>query len=70
MLGMIKNRLSIILGEQRIRVSELSRLTGISQNALNKIYHNKTKGIDFETLDKICLALQKNTNEIFEFIEK
>ena len=70
MLDMIKNRLSIILGEQRIRVSELSRLTGISQNALNKIYHNKTKGIDFETLDKICLALQKNTNEIFEFIEK
>ena len=36
---MIKNRLSIILGEQRMRVSELSKLTGISQNALNKIYH-------------------------------
>lgn len=65
---MIKNRLSIILGEQRMKVSELSKLTGVSQNALNKIYHNKTKGIDFETLNKICNALQKNTQELFEFI--
>ena len=65
---MIKNRLSIILGEQRMRVSELSNLTGISQNALNKIYHNKTKGIDFDTLNKLCNALQRNSQEIFEFM--
>lgn len=65
---MIKNRLSIILGEQRMRVSELSQLTGISQNALNKIYHNKTKGIDFDTLNKLCTALDRNSQEIFEFI--
>ena len=66
-ISMIKNRLSIILGEQRMRVSELSRLTGISQNALINIYHNRTKGIDFETLNKICNALQRNTQELFEF---
>ena len=65
---MIKNRLSIILGEQRMSVSELSKLTGISQNALNKIYHNKTKGIDFDTLNKLCNALERNSQDIFEFI--
>lgn len=51
-----------------MRVSELSQLTGISQNALNKIYHNKTKGIDFDTLNKLCTALDRNSQEIFEFI--
>lgn len=66
---MIKNRLSIILGEQRVRVSELSKLTGISQNALNKIYHDKTKGIDFDTLDKLCKALRCTTQDIFMFID-
>ena len=64
---MIKNRLSIILGEQRMRISELSKLSGISQNALNKIYHNNTKGIDFDTLNKICNILNRNTQEVFEF---
>ena len=67
---MIKNRLSIILGEQRMRVSELSKLTGISQNALNKIYHEKTKGIDFDTLDKLCKALRCKTQDIFPFVEE
>lgn len=65
---MIKNRLSSVLGEQRMRVSELSKLTGISQNALNKIYHDKTKGIDFDTLNKLCNVLNKNSQELFEFI--
>ena len=64
---MIKNRLSIILGEQRMRISELARLTGISQNTVNKIYHNKTKSVAFSTLNKLCNALQKNSQEIFEF---
>lgn len=65
---MIKNRLSSVLGEQRMRVSELSKLTGISQNALNKIYHDKTKGIDFDTLNRLCNVLNKNSQELFEFI--
>ena len=64
---MIKNRLSTILGEQRMRVSELSHLTGISQNALNKLYHNETNGIDFDTLNRLCNVLQRNSQEIFEF---
>ena len=64
---MIKNRLSIILGEQRMRISELARLTGISQNTVNKIYHNKTNSDEFSTLNKLCNALQKNSQEIFEF---
>ncbi len=68
--SMIKNRLSIILGEQRMRVSELSKLSGISQNALNKIYHGKTKGIDFQTLDKLCDALRCTTQDLFQYIEK
>lgn len=65
---MIKNRLSIILGEQRMRVSELSKLSGISQNALNKIYHGKTKGIDFDTLDKLCTVLKCTTEDLFSHI--
>lgn len=66
---MIKNRLSAILGEQRMRVSELSKLSGISQNALNKIYHNKTKGIDFQTLNKLCEVLKCSTQDLFQYIE-
>lgn len=65
---MIKNKFSIILGEKRMKVADISKHTGISNNTLYKIYHNKSRGIDFETLDKLCWALECNSQELFEYI--
>ena len=65
---MIKNKLSEIMGKNRIRIAELARISGISQNTLIKIYYEKTKGIDFTTLDKLCCALKCNISELFEYV--
>ena len=67
---MIKNKLSGIMGEKRMNIAEVARLTGKSYNAINKIYHNKTKSIDFATMDKLCWALQCNTQDLFAYIEE
>lgn len=64
---MIKNKLSEILGRKRINKAELSRLSGVSYSSVKSIYYNKTKGIEFETLDKLCNFLQCTPNDIFEF---
>ena len=52
---MINNKLSEILGRKRIKMSELQRM-------------NKTKSISFDTINKLCNALECNTQELFEFI--
>lgn len=65
---MIKNNLSMLMGVKRIKVSELSKITGLHYNSLAKLYHNKTKGIDFETLNKICWALECTAAELFEYL--
>ncbi len=65
---MIKNRLSIILGEKRIKFHEIVNLTGISRKTLYNIYNEKTKGIDFKTLDKLCFALDCTPNDILKYI--
>jgi len=64
---MISNKLSEILGRKRIKKSELSKLTGISYSSVKNIYSNKTKGIEFETLNKLCNFLECTPNDIFEF---
>lgn len=64
---MISNKLSEILGRKRIKKSELSQLAGISYSSVKKIYSNKTKGIEFETLNKLCNFLECTPNDIFEF---
>ncbi len=65
---MINNKLSEILGRKRIKMSELQRLTGLSQSAVINLYYNKTKSVSFDTMNKLCNALECNTQELFEFI--
>ena len=64
----IRVRLSRILGEQRIKVAELSRRTGISKYALHRLYHEKNKGIEFGTLEKLCLALGCSVGDLLEYV--
>ncbi|MFA6989111.1 MAG: helix-turn-helix transcriptional regulator [Candidatus Gastranaerophilaceae bacterium] len=65
---MIKNNLSKIMGEKRINMVKLSELTGLSRNAIFQLYHDKTSQITFDTINKMCTALQCTTQELFEYI--
>jgi len=65
---MINNKLSEILGRKRIRMSELQKMTGLSQTAIINLYYSKTKSVSFDTMNKICNALECNTQELFEHI--
>ncbi len=65
---MLKNNLSKIMGEKRIRIAELSRFTGISQQAIIALYYERTKSVSFDTMNKICNALECNTQELFEHL--
>lgn len=57
------------MGIKKVRIAELSQLTGLSYNTISNLYYEKTKGIDFITLDKICWALQCNPQELFQYSE-
>jgi putative transcriptional regulator len=66
---MIKNNLSKILGERRMKQQELVDLSGVSYDTVSRIYHDRTSGIDFKVLDKFCGALNVSTSDILEFID-
>ena len=51
-----------------MKISELSQLTGLSYNTIANIYYEKTKGIDYDTLNKVCWALDCNTQQLLEYI--
>ncbi|MBJ8193022.1 helix-turn-helix transcriptional regulator, partial [Bacillus cereus] len=41
---MIKIHLSRIMGEKRINIAELSRMTGLHRNGITKLYNEETDG--------------------------
>lgn len=67
---MIKIHLSRILGEKRITQKELSRMTKIRVNTISEIYNEKTDGIKFSTLEKICKALDIKIGDLLEVVNK
>ncbi len=50
-----------------MKMAQLSRATGISKNALSDIYYEKGAQIRYETLEKLCEALQCTVGELLEY---
>lgn len=65
---MIINKLSEIIGRERIKRTELAEWSGVSLSTIHRLYYDQTKGIDFETLDRLCNALRCTPNDLFHFI--
>lgn len=65
---MINNKLSEILGKKRIRMSELQKMTGLSHTTIINIYYDRSKNISFDTINKLCTALDCSIGELFEYI--
>ena len=51
-----------------MKIAELSRKTGLSYTALHAIYHEKTKFIAYDTMDKICRALDCTLGKLLEYV--
>ncbi len=67
---MIKCRLSRLLGDRRMSILELKRRTDLSYVTLQNLYHEKTTGVAFDTIDKICKSLECNTGDLLEYVEE
>ena len=67
-MSVIRSNLKRLLADREIKLSELSRRTGISYQGLHKLYSGETKGVSFETLDRICSELHCQVNKIIEYV--
>lgn len=66
---MAKVILKEYLNERGIKAKWLIDKTGITQATISNLMNNKTDGVKFDTLQKICTTLKCDINEIIE-IEK
>ncbi|WP_201548889.1 helix-turn-helix domain-containing protein [Psychrobacter sp. Pi2-1] len=65
---MILCNLPVLLAERRMKVADLIRMTGISKSTMHKIYNEQTSRIDFDTMDKICEALNIEVGDLFTYV--
>lgn len=62
---MIKFNLKKLLDEKDYSITKLHSETGISRNSLTLLANGKSQGVQFETLEKIAIALNVEISDLF-----
>ena len=65
---MIENRFALLLAEKKFDKSDIVKITGLDNHTIDKIYKSETSRIALDTLNKLCFALECDTNDIFRYI--
>ncbi|AIO95068.1 helix-turn-helix domain-containing protein [Burkholderia pseudomallei] len=60
-------RLDVLLAERKMKSRELAQLIGITEANLSLLKSGKVKGIRFDTLMRICAALQCQPGDLLEY---
>ena len=66
---MIKCHLSRIMGERKLKISDLSRETGLHRNTLTLLYAETATRVDIATIDILCKYFDCSAGVLFEYIE-
>ena len=64
---MIINNVSVLIGKRKLSVAETAKIAGVDYNTIDNLYHDKTSGVKFETLNKLCYALDCTVNDLFTY---
>ena len=54
---MIKCHLSRLLGERKLKISDVTRDTGINRGTLTRLYHETAERVELDVLDALCTYL-------------
>ncbi len=61
-------RLDVQLALKKMKSKELAEIVGITEQNLSLLKSGKVKGVRFDTLEKICAALECQPGDILEYL--
>jgi putative transcriptional regulator len=64
---MIKCHLSRLMGERKLKVSDVARDTGLHRNTVTLLYQETATRVDLEAIDALCSYFGVTVGELFEF---
>lgn len=63
---MIRCHLARLMGERKMRISDVMRETGLSRTTITLLYKETALKVDLEALDKLCDLFNCPLNDILE----
>lgn len=64
---MIKCHLSRLMGERKLKLADVARLTGLHRNTVTLLYNETAARVDLETIEKLCELFDCKVEDLFEY---
>lgn len=63
---MIRCHFARLLGERKLKISDVARDTGINRGTLTRLYYETSERIELEVLDQLCEYFKIDLPELLE----
>lgn len=64
---MVRCHLSRLLGERKLKISEVARVTGINRGTLTRLYYETAERIELSVVDSLCSYLNCTIQDLLEY---
>jgi len=65
----IKCHLSKLMGERKLKISDVARDTGLHRNTITLLYQETATRVDLEAIDALCRYFNVPVGELLEWRE-
>lgn len=65
---MIKTNLAVLMAQRGLKIADVHQATGISKTTLMALAENDGKGVQFDTVDKLCIFLGIPISDFFIYV--
>ncbi len=66
---MIKCHLARLMGEKKMKITDVARETGLNRNTITLLYKETALRIDLEAIDKLCNLFECEVSDLFEKVD-
>jgi len=63
---MIRCHFARLLGERKLKISDVALQTGINRGTLTRLYYETAERVDLEVLDKLCVYFKIDLVELID----
>ncbi|RUM50599.1 MAG: XRE family transcriptional regulator [Marinomonas sp.] len=63
---MIKCHLSKLMGEKKLKISDVAKDTGINRGTITRLYHETAVRVEFDVLEQLCVYLGCDIADLLE----
>lgn len=66
---MIKCHLSRLMGEHKLKITDVARLTGLHRNTVTLLYKETAARVDLDAIDRLCRLFRCQVGDLLEYID-